>query len=160
MSAMTDSATAFLQDQVRILTDRAEIARLCDRYVLHLDQDRDNDDWLGSVFTDDVRMAFPFGTYEGITGLTEFQQMARTAFARTHHISSNYDITLDGDNARVRAHLMAVHVPRIEEPATHFSIGGHYEAQAVRTDAGWRIRGFHFDIVWTAGEGPGGPAHP
>ena len=67
--------------------------------------------------------------------------MSRRTFARTHHISSNYDIQLDGDHARVRVHLTAVHVPLRDEPARHFVIGGHYEAEAVRTEPGWRIVG-------------------
>jgi hypothetical protein len=151
----TDNA-AWPLEQLRELTDRAAITRLCDRYTMHLDADRDNDEWLGSVFTPDAHLTFPFGEYQGLAGLAEFQQMARTTFARTHHLSSNYSVDLDGDKARVRAHLMAVHVPRSAEPGLHFTIGGHYDAQAVRTPDGWRIRQLVFDLVWNAGQAPGG----
>ncbi|WP_406864167.1 nuclear transport factor 2 family protein [Streptomyces sp. HUAS MG47] len=138
------------------LTDRIELTELCDRYVRHLDKDRADDAWLGSVFTEDAHLTFPFGEFNGIEGLKGFQAMARTTVERTHHLSSNYDIRLDGDRARIGAHLMAVHVRRSEEPSGHFTIGGHYEADAVRTDEGWRIRTFVFDLVWNAGDPPTG----
>ncbi|GAA1015477.1 hypothetical protein STXM2123_5319 [Streptomyces sp. F-3] len=150
---------AALRAQVRVLGDRAGITELCDRYVHHLDASRHSDTWFDSVFTEDVHLTFPFGEYKGFEGLAAFQRMARTTFERTHHLASNYTIDLypegDEDRARVRAHLMAVHVRQPEEPSAHFDIGGHYEAEAVRTPAGWRIRRFTFDLVWNAGQGPG-----
>jgi len=158
MTSLSDDAAALLHDQLRVLSDRAEIGQLCDRYVMHLDRDRYDDAWLGSVFTDDAELTFPFGEFRGMGGLADFQEMSRRTFARTHHISSNYDIQLDGDHARVRVHLTAVHVPLRDEPARHFVIGGHYEAEAVRTLSGWRFRRLDFDLVWNAGQPPGAAA--
>ena len=155
MTSLSDDPAALLHDQLRVLSDRSEIGQLCDRYAMHLDRDRDDDAWLGSVFTDDARLTFPFGEFKGMDGLAAFQEMSRSNFARTHHISSNCDIQLDGDQARVRVHLTAVHVPVRDEPARHFVIGGYYEAEALRTARGWRIRRLVFDLVWHAGEAPG-----
>jgi SnoaL-like domain len=154
MSAIDADAGTTLRDQVQALSDRAEIAQLCDRYVMHLDWDRDNDEWLGSVFTDDAHLAFPMGEYQGLGGIAEFQEMGRRNYTASHHISANNYIELDGDRARVRVHLVAVHVGRREEPGRHFDLGGHYDAEAVRTPAGWRFRRFTFSIVWHSGETP------
>jgi hypothetical protein len=154
----TNDDVAALRTQLQVLSDRAEIVALCDRYALHLDKSRGSDSWFDSVFTDDVVLTFPMGEYKGMDGLAAFQEMARTTFERTHHISSNYDVQLDTDRARVRAHLTAVHVRRRDEPADHFSIGGHYEAEVVRTARGWRIRRFEFDLVWNVGEPPNAKA--
>lgn len=159
MSVTDPDATAVLHDQVRLLGDRAEISQLCDRYVMHLDRDRHDDSWLTAVFTDDAWLTFPFGEYRGLAGLAEFQDMARTNVARTHHMSANHHIEVDGDTARVRVHLVAVHVPGADEPGRHFDIGGHYEATAVRTPAGWRLRRLVFDLVWADGQPPEG-RHP
>lgn len=145
---------ARLQAQVQILTDRAEIADLCDRYVMHLDRDRDHDAWLSSVFTDDAQLSFPTGEYRGLAGLAEFQQMSRENFAASHHLSANHCIDLDGDRAQVRGHLIAVHVAQPEQPGKHFDIGGHFDAEAVRTPVGWRLRRFAFTLAWTAGQVP------
>ncbi|MFF8608915.1 nuclear transport factor 2 family protein [Streptomyces sp. NPDC015346] len=155
LTATTDDL-AVLSRRVAELTDRVEIAELCDRYTANLDKNRGSDDWLPSVFTEDAHLTFPMGEYKGLAGLAAFQQMARTTFERTHHISANYAIRLDGDRAEVAAHLTAVHVRRREEPDGHFAIGGHYDAEVVRTPQGWRISRFVFDLVWRAGEPPAG----
>ncbi|MFJ8660957.1 nuclear transport factor 2 family protein [Streptomyces sp. NPDC093795] len=160
---MTSTATSSSLDElcqaVRTLTDRAEIAEVCDRYAAHLDRNRGSDHWFDSVFTDDVHLVFPMGEYTGFEGFARFQQMARTTFARTHHISGAYAIELAGDEAEVRAHLTAFHVRDPAVPSAHFAIGGHYDARVVRTPAGWRIRSFTFDLVWNAGEAPGAKGH-
>jgi len=148
------SSDDFVLAQLRVLTDRAEVAQLCDRYVMHLDRDRDNDAWLSSVFTDDATLVFPTGTYQGLAGLAEFQQMGRENFESSHHISANHCIELDGDRALVRGHLIAVHIRRREEPGRHFDIGGHYDAEAVRTPGGWRFASFDCELAWTGGEVP------
>ncbi|MFK4070909.1 nuclear transport factor 2 family protein [Streptomyces sp. NPDC029674] len=159
MSLLEDDATvAALRDQLRLLNDRLEVVQLCDRYVMHLDKDRSHDAWLETVFTDDVQLSFPFGQFQGIKGLAGFQEMARTTFARTHHLCANHVVDLQGDSARVRAHLMAVHVRESDEPAGHFDIGGHLEAETVRTERGWRIRRFTFDLVWQSGRAPAAKA--
>lgn len=137
------------------ISDRADLTALADLYVTHLDRDRHRDDWFGEVFTDDAHLTFPMGEYKGTAGLTEFQELARTTFERTHHTATNYTIDVDGDRATIRAHLTAVHVRKAAAPAEHFTIGGHYEAGAVRTPDGWRIQRFVFDLVWHEGQAPG-----
>ncbi|MFD5144257.1 nuclear transport factor 2 family protein [Streptomyces sp. NPDC058401] len=158
MSPTSEDLVASLAGQLRELTDRSEISRLCDRYVSHMDRDRDDDAWLGSVFTEDVVLSFPFGEYKGVEGLVAFQEMGRASFAGSHHVSANHDIDLavggDGDRARVRAQTLAVHLKRREDPGTHFDVGGHYEALLVRTAEGWRIERFTYEVVWSNGEPP------
>jgi hypothetical protein len=151
---VTDQEFAALKEQLRVLTDQAELARLCDSYVIHLDRDRDDDAWLSSVFTEDAWLTFPMGEYKGLDGLLAFQEMSRTNFALSHHTASNYDIDVDGDSAHARVHLTAVHVASSENPLGHFDIGGHYEADAVRTPEGWRFRRLIFDLVWSSGGTP------
>ncbi|NED04935.1 nuclear transport factor 2 family protein [Streptomyces sp. SID6648] len=147
---------ADLSRRLEALTDRVELTELCDRFVRHLDQDRHSDHWLDSVFITDTHLTFPMGEFKGREGQVAFLETARKNFERTHHLSSNYDIRLDGDSARVTAHLVAVHLRRSAEPNSHFSIGGHYEAEAVRTADGWRLRTLAFDLVWNAGDPPAG----
>jgi hypothetical protein len=156
MTSIETGSIELLHERLRVLTDRADIAQLCDSYAMHLDRDRDSDEWVTEVFTADAHLTFPFGEYRGLSGLAEFQHMARTNVDRTQHISSNYDIELAGDTARVRVHLTAVHVLKRADPGTHFSIGGHYEATAVRTAQGWRFSRLIFDLVWNAGLLPTG----
>ena len=81
MPSISDDSAALRHDQLRVLSDRSEIGQLCDRYAMHLDRDRDDDAWLGSVFTDDACLTFPFGEFKGMDGLAAFQEMSRSNFA-------------------------------------------------------------------------------
>jgi hypothetical protein len=149
---------AALHREVRALTDRAAISALVDQYMIALDtaDERGLDDaWYGSIFTGDVLLDFPIGGYAGLSGLAEHQVKAKRKWARTHHLSGNHIIALDGDRATVRAQIVATHVNHgAARPEALFDIGGHYEADAVRTDAGWRLCRLAFHLGWSAGELP------
>jgi hypothetical protein len=153
MSTIDDELES-LKAKLQALTDRAELAQLCDGYLLHLDLDRADDSWLGSVFTEDAHVIFPMGEYKGMDGLLAFQEMARANFVASHHVGTTSEIKLDGDRARVRVHLTAVHIAKTDEPQAHFDIGGHYEADAVRTPDGWRLSTLNFSLVWSSGGTP------
>lgn len=144
---------------VRSLSDRADVSELIDRYITAFDllaEEPRDDEWYRSVFTEDVRLIFPIGGHVGIDGLAEFNRAARAKWARTHHLSANHLVTLDGDRARVRAHLLVTHVPDLDGPPRHLSTGSHFDATAVRTPAGWRLAELVFTLVWISGEPPAG----
>ncbi|PSJ25308.1 nuclear transport factor 2 family protein [Streptosporangium nondiastaticum] len=150
---------AALRAELRSLADRVEIRELFDRYVAALDtvdEESYDDAWFRTVFTDDVRLVFPVGDHRGVTGLCAFQRTAKARWARTHHIGANCVVDVTGDRAAVRSHQLATHSHR-DDPRTteHLSVGGHYTAEAVRTDAGWRFSRMEFHPVWLAG-----PRHP
>lgn len=141
-----------LSGRIRDLEDRLDIRELCDRYVINLDRYQDDGHWYDSVFTEDVWLRFPLGEYNGFSGLDEFHRQGRSRFETTHHMSTNLEISLRGDDtAAVRAHLVARHVRKASDPTEHFDIGGYYDAEVVRTDRGWRFRRFDFSLVWIAG---------
>ncbi len=147
--------------KLRDLVDRIEISELVSRYVILLDTQDENgfdDSWPGSIFTEDIRMELPIGTYEGLDGLAEFHYRAKSKFARTHHLSSNHSIAVDGDSATVRCQMITTHVHPLSRPDRNsrralFRIGGHYEAEAVRTDLGWRFRRWVCRVTWHEGSG-------
>ncbi|MFJ1974919.1 nuclear transport factor 2 family protein [Streptomyces sp. NPDC087903] len=154
-----ETELAALREQVRILTDRAELAELIDRYVTLLDTQDEHgfdDTWTRGVFTDDCRLEFPVGRASGLDGLAAFHLEKKSRFARTHHVAATYGIHLDGDTARLRAHLVASHVHHDDgpDPGGRFDIGGYSEGEAVRTPDGWRLRRWTFHLVWSAGAGP------
>ncbi|MGW1544508.1 nuclear transport factor 2 family protein [Streptomyces sp. NPDC002309] len=148
-----------LRERLRDLADRAEITELVDRYVTLLDvQDADGYDesWPRTVFTDDCRLDFPVGTVRGLDTAAAFHFDRKSRFARTHHLAANHGITLDGDTARVRVHILASHIHHDDgpDPGGRFDIGGYSEAEAVRTPRGWRISRWRFHLVWSDGAGP------
>lgn len=121
--------------------DRAEIAELLSHYADIADQ-KDFTDRPGRVFTDPLTLDFssvagippmtvPLADYVGILS-TSF-----APFAATHHAITGLVIDLDGDHARIHAHVRAEHwLPG--EPA-RWLVAGFYDNEAVRTPDGWRL---------------------
>lgn len=145
-----------LRARLLAVTDRLELRELFERYVIALDtvceQDHD-DDWFRTVLTEDVRLDFPIGTREGLTGFAGFLREARGWWERTHHVSATTEIALDADRATVRVHQLATHVHRGgAHRAAPFDVGGYYDARAVRTPAGWRFDRLTFRVVWSRGQ--------
>ncbi|MEU3316859.1 nuclear transport factor 2 family protein [Streptomyces sp. NPDC006662] len=146
---------ADLREQIRVLRDRAELRELFDRYVAALDT-RDgagaDEARFAGLFTEDATFAFPIGVCTGVAAFAAFQREARERWARTHHVSANHSITLDGDRALVRAQQLTTHVHHAGAgQAAHFDVGGHTEARAVRTPDGWRLNQVTFRVVWDSG---------
>ncbi|MFJ8211320.1 nuclear transport factor 2 family protein [Streptomyces sp. NPDC096033] len=146
---------AELRDQIRMLRDRAELRELFDRYVTALDTfDGTGPDEarFAALFTEGATFAFPIGVCTGVEAFAALQREARGRWARTHHVSTNHSITLDGDRAVVRAQQVTTHVHHPGAgPAAHFDVGGHTEARAVRTADGWRLSHVAFRVVWDSG---------
>ncbi|MET9608689.1 nuclear transport factor 2 family protein [Streptomyces sp. NPDC006512] len=147
---------ADLRAQVRILRDRADLRELFDRYVTALDTYGEAEHYgpgFAELFTEDVTFAFPIGTAAGIEGFTAFQREAGARWARTHHLSANHSIDLDGDRATLRVQQLTAHVHRGGPgSARRFEVGGHCVAGAVRTDSGWRLNRVAFHVVWDSGD--------
>ncbi len=155
------STSSGAPDRLSMALDRAEVAELIDRYIHLLDSADDperDDEAYRRVFTDDVRLTFPIGQRRGIAGLAEFQRAAYLSWGSTYHQSSNHLIDPDGEVARVRAQVWALHIERGCQPMGvterhRFDVGGYYDASAVRTPDGWRIDALEFVVLWTSGQG-------
>ncbi|KUL31166.1 nuclear transport factor 2 family protein [Streptomyces regalis] len=152
--ALPDDRAPGPGEQLRALTDRAELTGLVNRFVIgldHPDAQRCGERWYRSLFTEDVRLALPNGTHEGIVGLPEFQSGPRRHFARTHHLATNCLIELDGVRATARTNVRATHVPHGDGTAPNFVGGAAYDVEAVRTPDGWRISRLTVTVLWTSG---------
>jgi 3-phenylpropionate/cinnamic acid dioxygenase small subunit len=150
-----DQLVAQLQAQVRELLDRSEIANLTSRLGLLLDEKRFDD--MLSVFTDDVIADFPHtgaGQIHGAGVLADYGRKSQGVYERAHHVLTNQLVELDGDRATVRANLIATHVPRADQPGSHFDVGEYYHFEMVRTPRGWRISRLSPHPVWTSGVRP------
>ncbi|MEU5187302.1 nuclear transport factor 2 family protein [Streptomyces klenkii] len=155
------TGTTGLQDRIDALADRAALTDLIDRYLLSLDARRFDDAWARGLFTPDVRITSPVGTEEGIDGLAASQAATMAKFERTQHIGTNYVMDIAGDRATVRwnalmthVHLASTRAVRGSGPGEHFTVGGTFAGEVVRTAGGWRFRRLDIRAVWTHGEGP------
>src|SRR5579863_394742 len=97
----SDDDTRLLAEQVRELADRAEIGDLVSRLGLWLDEQRFDRPEL--LFTADATVDTAGGSGRGMEGLVEQARRNHSHYARTHHVTTNFLITLDRDRATARA---------------------------------------------------------
>jgi SnoaL-like protein len=131
---------------VDALTDRAELIELLGRYADIADL-KEFTELPGLVFTDPLTLDFSAvaDIPPSTTPLADYVEMLRFAFApytATHHVITGHVVTIDGDSAKIHAHVRAEHwVP--EEIAgdgpNRWLVVGFYDNEAVRTADGWRL---------------------
>jgi hypothetical protein len=138
--------------------DKLEIIELCT--VKHWNYDHDDWDAYDDVFTEQV--SFPGAqivdpdSYLNDHFVTRGElKLALQRFKSgliTQHLILGHHVKLDGDTAVCRAHSINIHFPA-DNPAsdTLLAKGNEYRFDCVRTDDGWRIRGFLATTGWTWG---------
>jgi hypothetical protein len=129
------------------------VARLLDRYLLDLDDEKLDDEWAERLFTVDACVEFPMSRHAGRAGLAAYHRDALAKFAATQHLSSPAAVTVRGDTAALRANLVSTHVLAGESdgPPALFTAGTFVTGEARRTAAGWRLRRLSFRLVWASG---------
>jgi len=155
MKADTDLAA-----RVQWLIDRAAISELLCSFARALDM-RDYCTYVDN-YADGGVLELPDPVRPGETIVLHKEQMLDAVpkslgrYRATHHLSANHQIRIDGDGASSVSYLQAVHVR--EAPGDHWSAGGWYECDYLRTSAGWKFRRVRLSAVWLSGTP--GPIRP
>ena len=141
------------------LADRAQISELLSRYCSAVDDKQISVDLIKATFTSDGRYVLPNdAAFVGPEAIAAHKIKAFSRFRATHHVTSDHIIDIDGDTARLRANMTAMHLWSDEERdpmslQSHFVAGGVFEAVAVRTADGWRFSELSTRITWRTGAG-------
>lgn len=144
--AQLEAQVASLQAELRRLQDKEEIHELIDRYGAALDEKR-WDDWEGT-FAEEVVTDYPWGVNHGRAGMGEKAAEILKDFKQTEHLSGNVIIELDGDRATSRRNCWIICIRPEDRPGVHFTEGGVYRCEHVRTAEGWRFSRIQLDIEW------------
>ncbi|AFC53222.1 hypothetical protein MPRI_35760 [Mycobacterium paraintracellulare] len=134
--------------QLRWLLDRAQIGDLLTSYALSADAR----DWasIAELFVTDGVVESPLGSFPA-REYPRYAENLMAPFAATHHTITNHAVTIDGDRARSRAYLQAIHVTDTADPSQHADIGGWYDHEWVRVDGRWMVEKMVLSFVWTDG---------
>jgi 3-phenylpropionate/cinnamic acid dioxygenase small subunit len=73
-------------------------------------------------------------------------------FSATQHVTTNFEVTVNGDRAEMRSLYIATHVWRENVADPLFVMGGHYEDKLVRSGDGWRIQDRLLVNAWFTGD--------
>lgn len=138
-----------MDPHVQRLIDERDLIDLTIAYCWALD----GREWdaLDQVFTPDATGDYGFVQ---LAGVAEFKSLVIRSLDHldlSQHIVGSHQVHLDGDTATVRCHLQAQHTKRGTEGGDNYIVGGTYEDQAVRTEAGWRISHRRLDMTWFEG---------
>jgi hypothetical protein len=155
------------------IADRLEIVEVCTR--VHWCYDRADWDGLDALFADPVSM--PTVAQAAEPGFDPGRYLDEYLFAReelkralgsvrrgliTQHLIAGHQVTLHGDRAVCLAHSINIHLPSGSEAGSGSSApspggalvahGNEYRFDLIRTDDGWRIRGWVPQIRWDYGD--------
>jgi 3-phenylpropionate/cinnamic acid dioxygenase small subunit len=139
------------EEQVQWLVDRAQISDLLHDFARALD----TRDWeaYAATYAEDGVLELPWATL-GRDELVAFVSGDAGRFHATHHISSNHSIEIDGDVARSRSYVLAMHVLDPGDQSTQWLGGGWYDNEYRRTADGWRLTRVRITPVWDIGARP------
>ena len=137
---------AELTRQVNELQDHADIHRLIDEYGKAMDERR-WEDW-EAVFSEDAVCHYPWGETHGRAGMGAKCEEILKDFLVTEHLSGNVLIDLEGDHARSRRNVWITCIKPDDQPGVHFTEGGVYTCEHVRTPDGWRFSRVVLSIKW------------
>ncbi|SIO90330.1 nuclear transport factor 2 family protein [Nocardiopsis sp. JB363] len=137
--------------RLRSLLDRADIGDLLTEFVHRLDE-RDFTGY-AALFTEDGVLRMPGAEHHGRAGLAEYVSADLGRYHRTHHLSSNHRIAVDGDHATSRSTMHAVHLRGSDDPTDWWAAGGWYDNTYRRVGAGWLIHTVDITPLWLD-EGP------
>lgn len=135
------------------MLDRNAIIDTINNYAFGIDLH--NWDLFRSIFTDEIEVHI--GSPEDGPGIvtadawTEIVRNGLSGYKGTHHFFSNFRINLDGDQASTIVYFQATHFLPNDQGDNLRTLAGYYNHDLVRTDAGWKIRNYTLNTVWTEG---------
>ena len=132
------------------LLDEREIIGVGLRYARSIDT-RDLDGFL-SCFTEDAAYGMGALRSRGHAEIGRTIHRASKQFSATQHVTTNFEVALDGDQAAMRSSYVATHVWRAKYDDPYFVMGGFYDDALVRTAHGWRISDRRLANVWITGD--------
>ncbi len=110
------------------------IEQLVAHYNMAID-DGDGDEY-SATFTADGELVLPDATIAGREALVAFGAGAKERSMRIRHWVNSQEVTITGDDATARSHLMVLRVGG-DGPAVLLT--GRYDDELRRADVGWRL---------------------
>ncbi|WP_329136808.1 nuclear transport factor 2 family protein [Streptomyces sp. NBC_01476] len=131
-------------------------AHLLHRYLIGLDDEKLDDAWASTLFTEDAVVAFPMSRHSGIEGLAAYHRDSLSAFRSTQHLAGPAVVDPLGDDlVRLRANLISTHVHHGPPQTPLFVTGTFVTGEARRLpDDQWRLASLAFHVVWMTGSPP------
>jgi SnoaL-like domain len=148
-----------MDSKEQVWFDRLEITEVLNQLFQAVDEKNFDETTLSRIFTTEAKAVRPNGVaVVGPRSIGESQRQSFVRFRATQHLVSGQVITINGDDAEVRANLVAMHLwadgngdPHALE--SYFLAGSVVQAKAEKTSSGWRISELVVRNTWRTGSG-------
>jgi 3-phenylpropionate/cinnamic acid dioxygenase small subunit len=145
-----------MTDQLQSLQDRVLIIEVMSLYATGLDA-RDWKLWR-SIFLDQV--VFDLSSWNGqeprlvdTDRVVAAQARIFAELAATQHFMTNHRVTVEGDTARLLAHMRAEHwIDDAPDGKNRYTMFGYYDDKLVKTGSGWKIAEMQLNVTRTEGD--------
>ncbi|SRR5581483_1901212 len=135
----------------------AEVTQVFNRYFRALDEKNFELAHLQLIFTPNAEVIRPNGA--AMVGPERIGKSHKESFDRfrgTQHLLIGHEVTIDGEQATVRANLVAMHLwangsSDVNSTENYFLAGSVITAQLLNTPEGWRISRMESHVVWRGG---------
>ena len=141
--------------QLQNLIDKDAIANIRIRFAHYID----TRDWeeLTTLFIDQVDVDYSdFGIPAKTMTKEEFVDLIRNTLTRegikTQHYISNFNISVESDQATSIACVYARHFLSTEEGENAFDMNGYYTEKLLRTKSSWQIAAIKLSVRWMEGQ--------
>jgi hypothetical protein len=138
---------------LQAIIDRQAIVDTIVRYAATLDAK----DWAGAETCFAAEVETDYGDLRG-TGPARiaahaFVDLRRQALERlkTHHMSTNHLVTLDGDRATCQSAMLIHRLDPSRETDNTFDTLAHYTHTLARTAGGWQVTRVRQSVAWNRG---------
>jgi len=139
--------------------DRMQISELLSRYFAAVDDKCIDMKIVKATFASNGKIVRPDGSaLAGWKDILDSQNKSFARFRATHHVMTDLIADIEGNKAKVRANLTAMHLWNFNESdpnslTSHFAAGLVCSAIAIQTNDGWRINEISNRNVWRTGDG-------
>jgi SnoaL-like domain len=134
------------------ICDKMELTELANKLFMYTDAQQ----WkkmLAEVFTHEVW--FDMGNEEPqnlhATEICEAWRQGFIGLDAVHHQAGHYLITVSGDNADIYGYAVATHYKKTAAKGNSRKFVGSYDLKAIRTDNGWRLSQFKYNLKFIDG---------
>ena len=135
-------------------SDKIEITELCNKLFMYVDA-LQWDKILSEVFTETVwfDMTSAGGEAKKLSA-KEICEIWRQGFIdldAVHHQAGHYLITVNGNDADIYGYAIATHYKKAASKGKSRMFVGSYDLKALKTDKGWRLSQFKYNLKYIDG---------
>lgn len=147
------------EEQLNEMVEKTQITDLLIRYFAAVDDKCIDIEIIKATFTSDAKIIRPDDAeIVGQENILDGHLKSFARFKATHHVITNFIVTINNDIATLRSNIIANHLWADNENNSslnnkHFLADGVFSAKAIKVDTHWRISELKNRVIWRTGDG-------